>query len=232
MKLIPKLLISLLAVTAISANAALYDRGNGMIYDSAQNITWMQDANYAQTSGYDVDGRMTWHDAVSWADGLVYGGLDDWRLASANLNELPTYNTYDGSSDYGYNNTRSEIGHLFFELGNKAIYNTMGAFQYFNSGLKNTAFIDPDSGQQVNFLNMQKAAYWELESTSFNSDLAWMFLTTTGFHTFEDKNDLGGTGYYAWAVRAGDVAAVPVPAAAWLMGSGLIGLAGIARRKK
>jgi hypothetical protein len=30
----------------------------------------------------------------------------------------------------------------------------------------------------------------------------------------------------------GDVAAVPVPAAAWLMGSGLIGLAGITRRKK
>ncbi len=29
-----------------------------------------------------------------------------------------------------------------------------------------------------------------------------------------------------------DVAAVPVPAAAWLFGSGLLGLIGIARRKK
>jgi hypothetical protein len=44
---------------------------------------------------------------------------------------------------------------------------------------------------------------------------------------------------YAFAVGAGDInyqaqqfTAVPVPAAAWLMGSGLVGLAGLARRKK
>jgi len=30
----------------------------------------------------------------------------------------------------------------------------------------------------------------------------------------------------------GDVSAVPVPAAVWLFGSGLVGLVGIARRKK
>ena len=34
---------------------------------------------------------------------------------------------------------------------------------------------------------------------------------------------------YAWAVRDGDV--VPIPAAVWLFGSGLIVLAGFARRK-
>jgi hypothetical protein len=35
-----------------------------------------------------------------------------------------------------------------------------------------------------------------------------------------------------WAVRDGDVlAAVPLPAAVWLFGSGLLGLAGFARRK-
>jgi len=36
---------------------------------------------------------------------------------------------------------------------------------------------------------------------------------------------------YAWAVRSGDVSAVPVPAAMWLFGSGLLGLIGVARRK-
>jgi hypothetical protein len=34
------------------------------------------------------------------------------------------------------------------------------------------------------------------------------------------------------AVRDGDVSSVPVPAAVWLFGSGLLGLIGIARRKK
>ncbi|MCP4042838.1 MAG: VPLPA-CTERM sorting domain-containing protein, partial [Gammaproteobacteria bacterium] len=31
---------------------------------------------------------------------------------------------------------------------------------------------------------------------------------------------------------SGDVSAVPVPAAVWLFGSGLIGLLGVARRKR
>ena len=34
-----------------------------------------------------------------------------------------------------------------------------------------------------------------------------------------------------WAVRTG-VSAVPIPAAAWLFGSGLLGLVGVSRRKK
>ena len=38
--------------TAIPVSATLIDRGNGLIYDDAQNITWLQDANYAFTSGY------------------------------------------------------------------------------------------------------------------------------------------------------------------------------------
>ncbi|MBI5783055.1 MAG: VPLPA-CTERM sorting domain-containing protein, partial [Gammaproteobacteria bacterium] len=37
--------------------------------------------------------------------------------------------------------------------------------------------------------------------------------------------------WYALAVRPGDVAVVPVPAAVWLFGSGLLGLIGVARRK-
>ena len=37
---------------------------------------------------------------------------------------------------------------------------------------------------------------------------------------------------YSWAVHAGNVGAVPVPAAVWLFGSGLIELLGLARRKR
>ena len=45
-------------------------------------------------------------------------------------------------------------------------------------------------------------------------------------NTYSKTNNL-----YAWAVRSGDVSAVPVPAAIWLFGSGLLGITGIARRK-
>jgi hypothetical protein len=52
------LLAVILGVSSITY-AALWDRGGGLIYDDVLNITWLQDANYAKTSGYDADGRMT-----------------------------------------------------------------------------------------------------------------------------------------------------------------------------
>lgn len=55
------------------ANATLIDRGGGLIYDTALNITWLQNANQWGVTG-------TWDQAKSWADGLTYGGFDDWRL--------------------------------------------------------------------------------------------------------------------------------------------------------
>ena len=71
----------------MSVHAILIDRGGGLIYDSGLNITWLQDANYADTTGYDdilygidTDGTMFWADGVAWAADLVYQGFEDWRL--------------------------------------------------------------------------------------------------------------------------------------------------------
>jgi len=81
MKKVISLLSLLLAlVIAENSEAALYDRGTGMIYDDVLKITWLQNANYALTSGYDSDGKMTWGEAMNWADQLNYGGYTDWRL--------------------------------------------------------------------------------------------------------------------------------------------------------
>src|SRR3989344_3796335 len=51
-------------------------------YDTSLNITWLADANYAQTTGYDADGAMIWTTATAWAAGLnPYGsGITGWRL--------------------------------------------------------------------------------------------------------------------------------------------------------
>lgn len=56
----------LLAVASTAAQASLFSRAGGtMIYDDVLGITWLKDANYAQTSGFDADGRMNWETAVA-----------------------------------------------------------------------------------------------------------------------------------------------------------------------
>ena len=185
-----------------SSSAALIDRGNGMIYDTVQDITWLQDANYAKTSGYDSDGRMTWSEAMTWASGLTFGGYDDWRLASS-------YNS-DGSGPCGGACDDSEMGHLYFvDLGGSTYWNNPGNYPFLNVQ-DNTSYGTWSSTEYVNF----------------PTEIAWVF----DFWNSSQGTRAKATGLQAWAVRDGDVAVVPIPGAVWLLGSGLIGL--IRLRKK
>jgi len=65
------------------AEAAFLDRGNGLIFDDVNNISWLVNAG-ASPDGTQVDHK-------SWADGLSLAGFDDFRLAD--INELA--NLYD-----------------------------------------------------------------------------------------------------------------------------------------
>lgn len=82
----------LLEAALISASpnalAALWDRGGGMVFDDNLQVTWLADANFAKTSGFDADGKLDWYAAHAWVDGLVVHGYSDWRLPSGNLNEF------------------------------------------------------------------------------------------------------------------------------------------------
>ena len=204
--------MALLFGLSLPANATLWDRGGGLIYDDDFDITWLADANYAMTSGYDADGRMNMMDALTWSENLVYGGLDDWRLP-ATLNQ-------DGSGlCSGFNCTGSEFGHLFYdELGG-----TAGSFIVPSGGVRS----DPDPDLAL-FTNIQEI-YW---TATFGSGLN----CGVGIFTFEGEQgqgscvDVENFTYYAWAVRDGDVASVPEPSTLLLLGSGLIGL-GFFRRK-
>ena len=77
------------------------------------------------------------------------------------------------------------------------------------------------------FSNLQSYAYWSGVEYAPYTIYAWNFYTYNGYQT----NDVKYYGLYGWAVRSGDVSAVPVPAAVWLFGSGLIGLLGVASWK-
>jgi len=104
-----------------SPNAELINRGGGLIYDTDLDITWMQDANYANTSNYQgtnhINGQMQWEDAKIWAGSLVYQGYNDWRLPKMEINGLPCT---------GVDCMQTEALHLFNNEG--ISYSTPGIF--------------------------------------------------------------------------------------------------------
>ena len=105
-------------------------------------------------------------------------------------------------------------------------YNTLGNLGYYDVdgnlqdgyGFSNTA----------NFENLQ-SPYWSGSEYAPGSGFAWFFIGTG-----QQGAAALTSGSYAWAVHSGDIgsAVVPIPAAVWLMGSSLLGLIGITRRKK
>jgi len=202
-------LAAALSVATLSAQAALVNRGNGMIYDTVQNITWLADMNHAVTSGYAAanaggsgsnliltDGRMGWGAATAWANDLVYRGLRGWRL--------PTLNPLDASCMGGlvvggYNCTGGELSRLFVtDLGNQ------GA----SSVLDQTGDTAEQIANLALFSNVLSFSYWSGTEDSPNSNSAWYFFTFDGLQTRAGK----ASAMYAVAVRPGDVAAsVPEP---------------------
>jgi len=90
--LIFTVLATLIVGLSSSASAALFDRGNGLIYDNDLNITWLQNANYTGIT-------MAWEEANAWASNLIFKGYDDWRL--------PEFDCSGSTCSAG------EMGHLY-----------------------------------------------------------------------------------------------------------------------
>ena len=140
------------------SRAELIDRGayNGvkLIYDSAQRITWLGDANWAKTSGFDPNGEMTWDEARAWAGGLTIGGFSDWRLP------ITSDETCRGTGC-----TNSEMGHLFAVEGvsstNLGPFLNVQGRQYWSSRSYSS---EPDLAWYVHFGNGDQAVTGKSDS--------------------------------------------------------------------
>jgi hypothetical protein len=163
------------------ANASLWDRGGGLVYDDVLKVTWLQDANYARTSGYDSTGHMIWDDAMQWADQLVYGGYSDWRLPKVEPTSPPSW-----ALGYNITSPNSELSYMYYV------------------NLKNLA-IDPQNPQpdqglknQGPFTNLSPAPYWYGTET-VPGDAYYFYFNKGEQNAFHKYGD-----YLAWAVRDGD----------------------------
>jgi MYXO-CTERM domain-containing protein len=120
-----------LGLVALSgaAQAALVDRGGGMVYDTSRNLTWLADMNYAKTSGYDSDGLMSWSAAGTWASGLAHGGYDDWQLASIDaLKQLFVTDLGNG----GGTSVLDHAGDSAEQLANMALFTQLQSWGYWS----------------------------------------------------------------------------------------------------
>ncbi len=151
------ILIAVLCSTLYSttSNAELFDRGNGLIYDSVLNITWIQNANPTPTTLY-------WADAYTWADGLVYEDFDDWRLPA-------TSTSCSGSSCTG-----SEMSHLFsvdnISSGSMGLFTDVKPSIYWSGTEK-----DADNAWRFNFKN--SSGY---QGTSSKATKKWAWAVRNG----------------------------------------------------
>lgn len=253
------LLVGVLVAIAGPARADLVATANGLgVYDTVNNVTWTSDGNLFKTqaagyaggasafvsaviaasggvihdtpNGYDTvpnsgthvldandfqaaGGGLSWWGAQAWVHYLNvigYGGSTQWALPTTV--DSPSSNGGSGGSAAPPTSS-SQLAQLFYGgLGQRAGFGIdtihTGAYALF-------------SNLQVN------GVYWSATESSANFANAWSYGPGSGYQIADAKYAADS----AIAVTNGQLAAVPLPGSAWLLGSSLLGLAGVVGRR-
>ena len=152
-------------------------------YDPNLNITWIADGNTKVDpgdggSGSEVD---TWDIKSAWAASLVLGGVNGWRLPSADVNGDNVVINCLGGGVVGCSD--NEMGYLYSEEG---------------FGAAGTATPGP-------FIIFGR--YWSGTTFSSNANKAWKFNMNNGFQETTLKTSTNR----AFAVHDGDVGVTSIP---------------------
>jgi hypothetical protein len=225
------------------AEATLVDMGGGLLYDNVLDVTWLQDANYAHTTGYSATGvntttgQMSWDAANTWATNLVYHDsvrnvdYSGWQLPSVLPVNRVSYNmtrAFDGSTDIGFNITSQNsmlMYMLYVNLGLIGAVDTSGNITSQDGPYGNGTYPANYNVPVIGLVHdLMTKPYWSSEFDALTAFIGNM--SGGGQGTVAKTNQ-----YYAWAVHQGNVvAAVPLPGAVWLFGTGLLGCLGLRRK--
>ena len=195
-------------IVSVSAHAALVGVLPATMGGTDYQAYYDDQLDITWTANATINSIDTWDNQVAWAAGLDIDGVTGWRLPNMDVNgdDVIVSCTADQAACKD-----NEYGHLF----------NYGAGTVFGSGIT--------SSSPSPFSNVQSSSViWSGTEFAPNPASAWFFFFGIGSQDGINKN----THLFTWAVHSGNVSAVPVPAAVWLFGSGLLGLLGLARRKK
>ena len=145
-KSIPVIFFLMLSATT---NAALLNRGNGMIYDNVLDVTWLADAGLARST---FNNDLDWWEAQQWSADLEYFGFTDWRLPNMDVNDDGVFADCRFLTTTENECRDNEYDYLFSQYGinknNPGDFINIGSLHYW-SGTENPVF--PDLAYLLNF---------------------------------------------------------------------------------
>ena len=221
------------ALVSLSANAALIDRGGGLIFDTTLNITWLQDANYFRTQR--ASNRNIAQEIINAVGSIADPSFGNYTLTLADFGPTAGDISWFGAlawvqqlSYFDNVANRTITGWRLPTALNEDGTGPCDGFSCTRSELGHLFFSDL-GGQSVSgnivsvdgvtLTNLQPS-YWTSTSGPSPFDFnAFLFSMNGGAQGVSQKN------YHlnAWAIHSGDVAlsSVPIPAAFWLLASAL-----------
>jgi len=229
------LVATFFSISHSAADLVVIGEAKYLLDGNCYKLIYDDDVNGTQLTWLDfTKERRNWYGQTDyWVDGLgqalevtlypEYSSTIDWTVGW----RLPTtvdgqmVNGYDGTTTGGYNVTSSEMGHLFYEE-----LNNMGARDINTGEYKTDEELALNDTGPFDNLIFSYDGYWSDTKYSGQDGVAWGFGMYTGFQGIYPE----GEGLYGIAVRPGQVSMVPEPLTIFLLGFGLMGLAGIRRK--